>query len=862
MVGSGGDSGHVGSDVAPIPTDEDTDKSWESIILPKLVLYSFSVATLITFSRAISEIISERYRVSKHVSVASIIRYRLDLYFSTDPMAMPVALFCCTLQVIFLGGFLLWTFESDSSATLEGSMWLSWIFIADSAAHAEYGRTTISCFISFVLTIGGMLVFGFLVGILTDIIGAFFEELKKGRSRVLESGHTLILNWSNKLLPLLAELCEANASEHGGVIVVMAQRSKQDMEEEIHEYLRNGRRKGTIIVVRSGSPLNLHDLSKVNPAMAKSIVVLSNQELDLDERDSMALRVILGLKSLSEEYREWNIKQNLEDQKGHIVVEAMDIDNLKLMESLGGGRVEGVLPHDIIGQIMIRSCRTAGFSMVLESLLGFEGSEFYFNEFKELVGKTFLESLFCFPEACVLGVKPRGENVVINPSLGYVFKEGDQVVVLAEDDDTYAFVAPDVDSHKGWLDISREMSMEEKKPDNHPERYLVIGWRRGIAHMIKAFDHFVNPGSELIILSTRSMALRQKCFDQGGISPKSLQNFNITHMFGSANIGMLSRLNVNTFDSILVLSGDVVKDRAFNERQDAQCLTTLLLARDLVHRSVPPITPSTPVRRIQNSENHHTTNPLSKKIHAFPPILPLSRHHSREHGTIAKETQKQREEGGSAGFPRKELKSLTPPPRRMKKLKKIDGEKVMKKRQRNMTWSQFKKGKGVVNKWSLRRLTATSLAKIDPDEWGREVLYGKRWDSQDQKSKPKSLSISVNNKNEIKGWTSTRDRSSPSIISEILDSRTKMALRRTSSSGFVASNDMISQILAMVAERRQVRQILRELCEDLNGSEMTVLSVTEVIGEEEDRFFCFYDLMARCATRRKLLIGFKRYVWP
>eukprot|EP00954_Amorphochlora_amoebiformis_P013993 1097527-Amorphochlora_amoeboformis.AAC.3 len=87
------------------------------------------------------------------------------------------------------------------------------------------------------------------------------------------------------------------------------------MEEEIHEYLRNGRRKGTyslvgihwrttelkatlrtIIVVRSGSPLNLHDLSKVNPAMAKSIVVLSNQELDLDERDSMALRVILGLK--------------------------------------------------------------------------------------------------------------------------------------------------------------------------------------------------------------------------------------------------------------------------------------------------------------------------------------------------------------------------------------------------------------------------------------------------------------------------------------------------------------------------------------------------------------------------------------
>ena len=48
--------------------------------------------------------------------------------------------------------------------------------------------------------------------------------------------HTLILGWSDKLLPIIDQLCNANSSAGGRPIVVMAEREKEDMEEDISKH--------------------------------------------------------------------------------------------------------------------------------------------------------------------------------------------------------------------------------------------------------------------------------------------------------------------------------------------------------------------------------------------------------------------------------------------------------------------------------------------------------------------------------------------------------------------------------------------------------------------------------------------------
>ena len=77
------------------------------------------------------------------------------------------------------------------------------------------------------------------------------EDLRKGKADVLESGHSLILGWSDKLLPIVDQLCNANASEGGRPIVIMAEMDKQAMEESLAKHAPNLR--GSTIVCRSAS---------------------------------------------------------------------------------------------------------------------------------------------------------------------------------------------------------------------------------------------------------------------------------------------------------------------------------------------------------------------------------------------------------------------------------------------------------------------------------------------------------------------------------------------------------------------------------------------------------------------------------
>src|SRR3546814_19921710 len=59
------------------------------------------------------------------------------------------------------------------------------------------------------------------------------DELRKGRSRVLETEHTIILNWSPSIFDVISELVIANQSRRNPRIVIMANKDKVEMEDEI-----------------------------------------------------------------------------------------------------------------------------------------------------------------------------------------------------------------------------------------------------------------------------------------------------------------------------------------------------------------------------------------------------------------------------------------------------------------------------------------------------------------------------------------------------------------------------------------------------------------------------------------------------
>lgn len=499
--------------------------------------------------------------ISEEVSLSKQLAYRVDALLSVHPYAKPLALLVATLLLICIGGLALFGVTDGSLAEC---LWLSWTYVADSGNHSDsegVGWRLVSVSISF----GGMLIFAMMLGLVSDAISEKLDSLRKGRSEVVEQNHTLILGWSDKLGSLLNQLAIANESLGGGIVVVMAERDKEEMELDIAKMEFNF--KGTSVICRSGSPLILADLKKVSVSKARAIIVLA-EDGNADQSDARALRTVLSLTGVKEGLR------------GHIVVELSDLDNEVLVKLVGVDLVETVVAHDVIGRLMIQCARQPGLAQIWEDILGFENCEFYIKRWPQLDGMQFEDVVISFPDAIPCGVKVAacGGKIILNPDDSYVLQAGDEVLVIAEDDDSYApATLPTV-----W----RGSLPKDFVVPKSIEKILFCGWRRDMEDMIMVLDAFLAHGSELWMFNEVLEKEREKKLIDGGLDISRLENITLVNREGNAVLRRhLESLPLESFDSILILADESVEDSA--TQADSRSLATLLLIRDIQAKRLP-----------------------------------------------------------------------------------------------------------------------------------------------------------------------------------------------------------------------------------------------------------------------------------
>src|SRR4051812_35959086 len=172
-----------------------------------------------------------------------------------------------------------------------------------------------------VLTIGGLFIVSALIGVIANGIDSKLADLRRGRSIVLERDHTVILGWSESIFTIISELTLANESRHDPVIVILADMDKIDMEEELKVKVPD--RRGTRIICRSGSPMDLDDLRLSSHDTARSVILLAP---DSDDPDAEVIKTLLAL------------THGGDDDGPRIVAEIQDPSNLEAAALVGKGR--------------------------------------------------------------------------------------------------------------------------------------------------------------------------------------------------------------------------------------------------------------------------------------------------------------------------------------------------------------------------------------------------------------------------------------------------------------------------------------------------------------------------------------------
>lgn len=496
----------------------------------------------------------------KRRSIRARLSYEFDKSMSAGPIALIGWLALLSLVVIVVASIVLVLFqlapEGGQPVDFFEAAWESLMRSMDAGTVAgDTGWTFRAVGLS--VTLAGIFIFSTLIGVLSSGIEGKLDELRKGRSQVLEKDHTIILNWSPSIFDVIAELVVANRSRKRPRIVIMANRDKVEMEDEIAakvEDLGNTR-----IICRSGDPTDLYDLSLVTPQLARSIVVLSPEGDDgtMDDADSSVIKTILALvhdpRRRPEPYR--------------IAAEIRDAANVEVARVVGGREAQLVLADELIGRIVVHSSRQAGLSAVYSELLDFEGCEIYTVEQQGLVGKTFGESLMAYDASTLIGIVAADGSVELNPDMSRRFVAGDRAVIIAEDDAAIQIKAP------GALPDQSQMRSSSRAAAQ-PERVLLLGWNRRAPIIAYELSRYVEPGSVLTIAADTPTL-------EDDVAALSVANTNLQIFFGRTDITSrkaLEGLDIGSYDHVLVLG---YSDLLAPQPTDTRTLVTLLHLRKI-----------------------------------------------------------------------------------------------------------------------------------------------------------------------------------------------------------------------------------------------------------------------------------------
>jgi voltage-gated potassium channel Kch len=476
--------------------------------------------------------------------------YRFDQVMERGTIALIAGLLVLSV-VIIVGVAVVLVFTGDTEGNdFPQLLWMAMVRTLDAGTMGgDQGSNTFK-FGMLAVTLGGIFSVAALIGILSNGLQARLGDLRKGRSRVLERDHVLVLGWSQQIFAVIAELIEAGSGRRRTTIVVLADRDRVEMETAIHERVSIPRR--ARVVCRSGRPTSLADLPIGSPDDARTIVVL---QADGEDPDVDVLKTILAVTG----------RPDRRPEPYRIVAEVRDHASAAIAKLIAGDEVHLLMADELVARIIAQTCRQSGLSAVYLDLLDFAGNEFHLADFPELVGSTFGEAV----ARCIGGI-PAGivhdGHAHLGPSPSEVIQPGDRLVVLAGDHGSTRVTA-------GAADVQADALIDPVAAGPVIERTLVLGWNHRGPQVIRELDGYVAPGSSVVAVSVQPRVVAEA----GGIA--GLVNLTSEGRIGSTtNRSVLDALDVGSFSHVVVLCESDDRDV---DQADAHTLLTLLHLRDI-----------------------------------------------------------------------------------------------------------------------------------------------------------------------------------------------------------------------------------------------------------------------------------------
>lgn len=511
-------------------------------------------------------------------SIIERLRYRLDTLYSRNTSLTLFTLGILTMLMAFIATAIIITARlapgDEGSYTVLEAFWVSLLSAIGNGSIG--GRETVWSYrlLMLAMTFGSIFIGSFFISALTNGLVSRVSELKKGRTRVIEDGHIVILGWSEQVFTILTELLTANENQPKACIVILGTLAKEDMEDQIaSKVARIGK---TRIVCRTGDPMEMADLNIVSLNTARTIIVLQPAS---HYPDADVIKTVLAITN----------HPNRRESPYEIVSGIRNPRNHDIALIAGRQEVQWLMTAETVSRVIAQTSLQPGLSAIYDDLFDFADNDIYFKDEPRLVGQTFHQGLFASENNSLIGICTKDGRVLLNPTQDYLIKEGDRLIVVAADDSMIRF-----DPH-GQIPIQTELICLGEKVPEKPKEILILGWNWRGTRVIQELNYYVPAGSEVTVLADQEKieeTIEREC--------RHLENLTVCYFPGDTDDRqILEGILFKVYDHVIILG---YSDKLTFHRADAKTLVTLLHLRDIKERDKHTFTVVTEMMDSRNYE--------------------------------------------------------------------------------------------------------------------------------------------------------------------------------------------------------------------------------------------------------------------
>lgn len=495
------------------------------------------------------------------------VQFQVEGLLMRGPLHRLLVIALMIALVSLVAGTAVWLL-TDQFREVEGSIWWAFLRLTDPGYLGDDQGTVLRMISTVVTVLGYVLFMGSLIAIMTQWLNATIARLEKGLTPIARRNHIIVLGWGLRAAAVVRDLMLSEGrvrrflDRRGGGdlhVVILSEEVGHSMVQELKDRLGplfSPRR----ITLRSGSPLRLEHLRRVDFLNAAAILLPGRETVDEDEasHDAVALKTLLSTAAAS--------RQLDAEQMPLMVAELSDARAASVATRAYGGPIEVVASERLVARLIAQTVRHPNLSKIYTEVLSQEGSELYLRELPELVNTPVSAAREAFDRAVLIGVlRSEGGRLVsqLAPPAQLEIGRGDRLVLLAAE---YAHSQPRAGftPKAGGAEPDERLSRQQR---TQLRRVMIFGWNQTAPELIRELGQYRRERYQVDVLSLVPTESRQVALDRRGVATDQVE---LRLLEGdAASPTDLMCHDLSGYDNLVVLASDRFESEVASDARTA-----------------------------------------------------------------------------------------------------------------------------------------------------------------------------------------------------------------------------------------------------------------------------------------------------